>query len=257
MPNNDDPIQSYGENKVSKLFQSNELKGKRESKYEYSGEDSIIEEYNETYSNNYNNDYKNNYSTNRYKSNSNMKLILSGVFSALLPIVIGVFFMILALTMNTINEKKSSNSNSRTSVNVNGVEKNTKEIEYEEEYNKYNFSRLKSISFDKGEAIPTLFKYETTRKTVNYQKYTYSDKRFGDSITTVEIVYEEEITDEDQKLYMQALERKSYVPVEINDEGEYIIVKDDLDENVFMVVILGKNRVVYGIGNGRVSDFLN
>ena len=56
---------------------------------------------------------------------------------------------------------------------------------------------------------------------------------------------------------MQALERKSYVPVEINDEGEYIIVKDDLDENVFMVVILGKNRVVYGIGNGRVSDFLN
>lgn len=260
MPNNDDPIQSYGENKISKLFQGNELKGKRESKYEYSGEDSIIEEYNETHSynnNNYNNNYYTNNSTSGYKPDANIKVVRSSIISMVMTVMVGVFFMILALTMNTINEKNTSNSSSKTSVNMNAEQQDETGKQYEEKYNKYNFSRLTSLSFDNGVTIPTLYKYESTRKTVNYQKYTYSDKRFGEyGITTVEIIYNEEITQNDKETYMKVLEGKNYVPVEINDAGEYIIVKDNLTRNVFTIVILGKNRVVYGLGNGRISDFL-
>ena len=112
------------------------------------------------------------------------------------------------------------------------------------------------MNFDQGITIPTIYKYMSKATNLTYQKYRFSDKRFGNGLTTIEIIYTDDFLNKDIENYIKALQRRNYSLKNVSNLDQYCLVKKEKDSDIFTMVIIEKNRVVYGAGRGDYSDYI-
>lgn len=167
-------------------------------------------------------------------------------------IMISFSAMIIYIMISSIDEPKEESSSS-----LYYEEASVQDYaNIQENYDDVKFHKLTSISFDNGITIPTLYKY-SQKDDINSNEYNYSDRRFGQNVSTVEIIYFSEITTSEIEEYIQALKRRNYKLIETNDVGENIYAYNDNTKGAFAFVIIGNTRVVYGVGTGRYSRIFN
>lgn len=115
-----------------------------------------------------------------------------------------------------------------------------------------NYSSLDVIEYNNGSKIPTLYKYTRYQKTKG-SKYRYEDDRFGDSVTTIEILFSD-IPEEYLNTYKNALIEEGYLYV-ADWEGDEVYTKAEKGihpqtlkiEPFNSFAIIGNTRIIYGV----------
>lgn len=245
--NNNDPIKSYGRNRLSRMFEDDNLSGETENKYEYDvSTENVYEWDRENVTSN------RSFTINEYGFNRKRGLSIKVVFFVFMIIWSCVLYMAIYSGMNSTKYNKSSQEKMKEE-----IERKQEIIRIEKEANEYDFSKLNSISFDNGITIPTIYKYLNEDRNSVYEVYTYSDKRFGSTLTTIEVRYLEAFSEEEILQYKQALERRYYEFVRSNTiKDECMYVKNIPKQDAFVVVVIGEKNAIYGIGSGDVATFL-
>ena len=256
---NNDPIKTYGRSKFSRLFKDDDLSGGTENKYEYDGNDeSNFDEYeDETKA-------KPTFTINEYGINRTRGLSIN----TLLGILFMIFFIVMMVSIFSIvaiDEAINGEHQKTTSQKVLSPKEKNEELlkkqqeiaKQERKWNEYNFYNLDSINFDQGISIPTIYKYMSQVPKLQYQKYRYSDKRFGNGLTTIEIIYENNFLEKDINNYIQALQRKNYFLKNVNHNNQMCFVRKEPNSDIFIMIIIEENRIVYGVGTGYYADYVN
>ena len=256
MFDDDDPIKSYGRSKFSKIFGDEDLSGGKEDKYE-----------NYAYSENDYGDYQQPYNTtnskpftiNEYGINRKRGLSLGTVLIAFIVIW---FCLLMYLIFSLPYQSDFFAYNEETQETLSPKEKNELMLEkfreirkMEAEYNQRDMYNIEEFEVN-GEIIPTIYKYMRQIPVLEHQQYRYSDKRFGDGLTTIEIIYRDAFIGIDLVDYIDALEELNYKLKPLDNSGRYVLVKTNIDSNLFTMVIIENNRIIYGVGTNYSSSYL-
>lgn len=240
---NDDPIKSYGKSKVSNIFGEEDLSGGIENKYEYDGNE---------------NNYQPAFFVTKYGINRTRGLSIQTVFVSFILIWIALCSYALYTYTQDLNELNQESQNAIAAMEENEITQAQKQNEIknaEERLNQYEFNELKQIVFEDGMSIPTIYNSVDKVKKVKEQKYRYLDKRFGDGITTIEIIYEEPFTENEIDSYIFDLISENYMVTKMSYLNEYTFVKEIVGTDKFLMVIIEDDRLVYGAGVGNSAEY--
>lgn len=136
-----------------------------------------------------------------------------------------------------------------------------------EEKREFNDSAVAGFTCDSGIVIPTLYKYTRYNKCVTSIE-TLNDNRFRKS-DTIESTYTVPISDMNITLYIDGLTKEGFYHVG-EYEGDKVYLKEETRQyervpagttnkyyDVYAFVILSKERIIYGEGNGDYEAFLD
>ncbi len=243
---NDDPIKSYGKSKVSKIFGEEDLSGGIENKYEYDDNENLEDNYQPAFF------------VTKYGINRTRGLSIQTVFVSFILIWIALCSYALYTYTQDLNELNQESQNAIAAMEENEMTQAQKQNEIknaEERLNQYEFNELKQIVFEDGASIPTIYNSVDKVKKVKEQKYRYLDKRFGDGITTIEIIYEEPFTENEIDSYIFDLISENYMVTKMSYLNEYTFVKEIVGTDKFLMVIIEDDRLVYGAGVGNSAEY--
>lgn len=244
MSDNNDPIKSYSRSKFSRLYDEEDLSGGNENKYEY---DDYYEEQPKAFT-------INEYGINRKRGLDTSTLIISLIMIYFAVFIIGMF--VLSNSQNLMPVEETQKVLSPKEKNEQRLKEQQAIAAEEKRCNSYDLYNVDSMNFDQGITIPTIYKYMSKATNLTYQKYRFSDKRFGNGLTTIEIIYTDDFLNKDIENYIQALQRRNYSLKNVSNLDQYCLVKKEKDSDIFTMVIIEKNRVVYGAGRGDYSDYI-
>lgn len=158
-----------------------------------------------------------------------------------------VFFLFFAISYYLPFEDSRNNTETR-------VTNERCTDEYDEIYDNLSYAYLNEINFQnngnsKG-SIKTLYGYTNYDKAIKCD-YESEDARFGIKVSTFDLTYES-IPENYLIVYDCVLYSYGYKIVG-EFEGDKVYAKNETDTNSFLFVVVGKTRIIYGVGEGNYS----